>query len=174
MASHAAVDPVAGFQQGGGRHAAVAGGQPLQRGQSELRPFPGYRRRAGAAQQRKRHPRGRGGPDHVAGTAPPGGLVGERGQFRRVEPVAAEQVTAVAVVDPVAAEDRAQPAHQHGKLVVGPGGRGVAPQRVGEHGRRHRLPVGERQELQRDPGLPAAQCLWRHAVHAEVAEHPHS
>jgi hypothetical protein len=163
--------PVARLQQGGRRHPAGAGGQALQRGQPQLRPLAGRRRGTGAAQQRQCHPGRRGRTRRVARPLPPVGLVGERSQFGSVQPVAAQQVTAVAVVDPVAAEDRAEPAHQHGKLVVGPGGRGVAPQRVGEHGRWHHLPVAERQQLQREPGLPAAQGLRLHTVHAEVAEH---
>jgi hypothetical protein len=77
------------------------------------------------------------------------------------------------VLDPVAAEHRAQPAHQHGELVLGPGGRRVAPQGVDQHVGRHDLAFGQGQQLQRQPRLPAAERLRLDPVHAEIAEHPH-
>ena len=149
-------DPVARLEQGGGRHLAGPAGQPLQAGQAQLRPLARGSCRAGAADQGQRDPGGRGRAHRVARAAPPVRLVGELGQLGRVEPVTAQQVTTVVVFDPVPAEDRAQPAHQDGQLVVGPGWWAGVPQSVDQHGRGHRLAVGERQQPQREPGLPAA------------------
>ena len=113
-------------------------------------------------------------PTHVACPAPALHLLGEHPQFGRVEPVAVQQVAAVPALDPVAAEHGTQPAHQHGQLIIRPRGRGVPPERVDEHSRRHRLPLRQGQQLQRLPRLPAAERLRLDPVHAEVAEHPHS
>ena len=76
------------------------------------------------------------------------------------------------MLDPVAAEHRAQPAHQDRDLILWPGRRGVTPQGVGQDGGRHDVALGEREQQQRLPRLPAAQGLRLDAVHAEVAEHP--
>ena len=84
-----------------------------------------------------------------------------------------QQVTAVPVLDPVAAKHRAQPAHQHGKLIIGPGGRGVGPEGVDEHVGRDDLLLRQGEQLQRQPRLPAAERLRLDPVHSEITEHPH-
>jgi hypothetical protein len=84
-----------------------------------------------------------------------------------------QQVSLVAMLDPVTPQDRAQPAHQHRQLVLRPCGRGDLPERVDQHIHRHGLSVGQREQVQREPRLPAAECLRLDAVHAEIAEHPH-
>ena len=98
---------------------------------------------------------------------------GEHRQLGRVQPVTVQQVALVPVLDPVTAEHRAQPAHQHRQLVLGPGRRDGVPQRVDQHAGRHGLPGAQRDQLQGQPRLPAAQRLRLDPVHAEVAEHPH-
>jgi hypothetical protein len=97
----------------------------------------------------------------------------QHGQFGRVQPVAVQQVALVAVLDPVPPEDRAEPAHQHRELILRPGRQFAAPERVDQHVGRYGLPVGQREQVQREPGLPAAERLRFNAVHAEIAEHPH-
>jgi len=77
------------------------------------------------------------------------------------------------MLDPVASQDRTQPAHQDRQLILGPGGRGGVPQRVDQHAGRHGLPAGQREQLQREPRLAAAERLRLDPVHAEIAEHPH-
>ena len=165
--------PVTGLEQRRGRHQAGPADQPLELGVPELRPLAGQRLRAVAADQRERDPGGRDRAHHVAGLPPRFHLAGEHGQFGRVQPVAVQQVTVVAMLDPVAPQDRAQPAHQDRQLILGPGGRGGVPQRVDQHVGRHGLPGGYREQLQREPRLPAAQRLRLDSVHAEIAEHPH-
>ena len=164
--------PVSGLEQHGSRHPPGPAGQPVQLGQPELSPFTGDRGQPVAAQQRERDP-GRGRrAEHVPRAAPAVHLLGERGEFGRVEPVADQQVAAVAVLDPVPAQHRPEPADQHGQLILGLGGRRVAPQRVDQHVGRHHLALGQGQHAQRQPALPAAQGLRFDAVHAEVAQHP--
>jgi len=84
-----------------------------------------------------------------------------------------QQVSLVPALDPVAPEHRAQPAHQHRQLVLGPGRRDGVPQRVDQHPGRHGLPGAQRDQLQGQPRFPAAERLRLDSVHAEVAEHPH-
>ncbi|HLI40131.1 MAG TPA: hypothetical protein VKV35_00590 [Streptosporangiaceae bacterium] len=165
--------PVTRLEQRGGRHQPGPADQPLQLGLPELRPLAGYRLRAVAADQRERHPGGGHRAAHVARPPSRFRLAGEAGQLGRVEPVAAQEVTAVAVLDPVTAEHRTEPADQHGQLVLGPRGRCAGPHRVDEHARRHGLPGGQGQQVQGQPGLLAAQRLRLDPVHAEVAKHPH-
>ena len=102
---------------------------------------------------------------------PPLRLVGERGQLGGVEPVGAQQVAAIPVLDPLLAEHRTQAAHQHRELLAWPGRRIMLPQGVDEHVGRHHLPGAEGQVLQRQPRLPTAECLRLDPVHAEFAEH---
>ena len=37
----------------------------------------------------------------------------------------------------------------------------------------HDLLLGQRQQLQRQPRFPAAECLGLDSVHGEITEHPH-
>jgi hypothetical protein len=119
--------PVAGLEQGAGRDQPGPAGQPAQLSLPELGPLAGQRLRAVAADQRERDPRGRHRAHHVARLPPRLHLPGEHRQLGRVQPVTVEQVALVPVLDPVTAEHRAHPAHQHGQLVLGPGRRGGFP-----------------------------------------------
>jgi hypothetical protein len=94
-------------------------------------------------------------------------------QFGCVKPVVVQDVAAVAVLNALAAEYRPQSAHQHGQLILGPGWRCVAPQGVQQDVRRHRLALGQGQQVQGDPRLPAAEPGGLDAVDAEFAEEPH-
>ena len=165
--------PVARLEQRRRRHQPGPADQPLQLSLPELGPLAGQRLRAVAADQRERDPGGRHRAHHVARFPPRLHLVGEHGQLGRVQPVAVQQVAVVAMLDPVAAQHRAQPAHQHRQLILGPGRRGRVPQRVDQHVGRHGLPAAQREQVQRQPRLPAAERLRLDPVHAEIAQHPH-
>jgi hypothetical protein len=62
---------------------------------------------------------------------------------------------------------------RRGNLILGAGRRGALPQGLDEHAGRHGPPGGQREQVQRQPRLPAAERLLLDAVDAEIAEHPH-
>jgi hypothetical protein len=100
-------------------------------------------------------------------------LRGELGQRGQIEPVGVQHIAGRLPRDPVRAEQRAEPAHEHRELVGRMAGSVVAPDNVSQRVGGHRRAPGDGEATQHPARLAAAQPGQVDALHSQPAEHPY-